>query len=370
MGERWWGPVGRDTGRVGQVLEGGRPASGDRSGATAPKGPQAMSVQVAVLFGASVGLVQVAVVLLTLLPWTWNPSRILVLMYVELVAGPGVALYWASGPRFSTAPSGSAGRRRLTGALLHALGPGTLLVLMCFVVTPMMSWAPWQLTIAAWYLLCVAMVARTAYRRAHSVAKPTQKRRAEESVRSAAVRTLETEEEALAALERVRAAGDFGPGGAERRRAAEVRAQVAKERARVAAERARDPEQEARDAEQAVTEFGALLSVHPFTPGVPGVTYQQLADHSLALDAYERAKRAVAADVPGILAEGRAALERLDRRLGLDTALSGSGCFFDQRHGPAVVSVRWAPPGGAVRIVEVCQADAVRLADGELPGGR
>jgi hypothetical protein len=287
----------------------------------APKGPQAISVPVAVRFGALVGLVQVAAILLTSLSWRWNLSVTLVLWYVELAAGAGVAVYWASSPRFSTAPSGSAGRRRLTGALVHALGPGTLLFLMWFVVTLMMSWAPWPLGIAAGYLLCVAMVARTAYRRHHSVAKSAQKRRAEKPVR-------------------------------------------------VAAERARDPAQQARDAEQAVTEFGALLSVHPFTPGAPGVTYQQLADHSLALDAYERAKSAPAADVPGILAEGRAALGRLDRRLGLDTALSGAGCFFDQRHGPAVVSVRWAPPGGAVRIVEVCRADAVRLADGELPGGR
>ncbi|MER7051929.1 hypothetical protein [Streptomyces sp. NPDC000351] len=115
--------------------------------------------------------------------------------------------------------------------------------------------------------------------------------------------------------------------------------------------------------EQAITEFGALLSAHPFDASLPGVAYPEVADHSLALDAYDRAKDAAAGEVRGILAEGRAALARLDARMGLDTVHSGSGCFFDHRHGPAVVSVEWSPRGGTSRRVGVCRADAVRLAD-------
>lgn len=115
--------------------------------------------------------------------------------------------------------------------------------------------------------------------------------------------------------------------------------------------------------ERAITEFGELLTAHPFDASLPGVEYVEVADHSLALDAYDRAKAAAAGDVLGILAEGRAALARLDARMGLDTLLSRTCCFFDHRHGPAVIGVDWAPRGGVPRRVEVCRADAVRLAD-------
>ncbi|MEY2535690.1 MAG: hypothetical protein QOF29_3600, partial [bacterium] len=45
-------------------------------------------------------------------------------------------------------------------------------------------------------------------------------------------------------------------------------------------------------------------------------------------------------------------------------------CFFDPRHGPSVADVEYAPPGGEVRPVPVCQADAVRLENGEEPEAR
>lgn len=115
--------------------------------------------------------------------------------------------------------------------------------------------------------------------------------------------------------------------------------------------------------ERAITEFGELLAVHPFSPTLPGVDYVQVADHSLALDAYERAKVASAGEVLDTLAEGKVALARLDARMGLDTVRSRTGCFFDPRHGPGVVDVEWAPLGGTSRTVQVCRADAVRLAD-------
>ncbi|MGQ4425136.1 hypothetical protein ACN6LL_007841, partial [Streptomyces violaceoruber] len=49
--------------------------------------------------------------------------------------------------------------------------------------------------------------------------------------------------------------------------------------------------------EQAITEFGALLGAHPFDASLPGVAYPEVADHSLALDAYDRAKDAPAGEV-------------------------------------------------------------------------
>ncbi|MGG7614252.1 hypothetical protein ACQ5JZ_33390, partial [Streptomyces sp. ZG43] len=87
----------------------------------------------------------------------------------------------------------------------------------------------------------------------------------------------------------------------------------------------------------AVTTFGLLLQAHPFVPA-PGSPYQELAAWSRALEAYDEAGRAGAEQVPGILAEGRAALTTLDRLLGLDAP--ASDCFFDPRHGPAAATVR------------------------------
>ncbi|MGW4459863.1 hypothetical protein ACWEJQ_27320 [Streptomyces albidoflavus] len=118
----------------------------------------------------------------------------------------------------------------------------------------------------------------------------------------------------------------------------------------------------------AVTTFGLLLQAHPFVP-TPGSPYQELATWSRALEAYDEAGRAGAEQVPGILAEGRAALTTLDRLLGLDTPAPAPDCFFDPRHGPAAATVRWAPPHGAARTVEVCRADATRLADAEAATG-
>ncbi|WP_406184740.1 hypothetical protein [Streptomyces albidoflavus] len=118
----------------------------------------------------------------------------------------------------------------------------------------------------------------------------------------------------------------------------------------------------------AVTTFGLLLQAHPFVPA-PGSPYQELAAWSRALEAYDEAGRAGAEQVPGILAEGRAALTTLDRLLGLDTPDAAPDCFFAPRHGPAAATVRWAPPHGAARTVEVCRADAARLADAEATTG-
>jgi hypothetical protein len=45
-------------------------------------------------------------------------------------------------------------------------------------------------------------------------------------------------------------------------------------------------------------------------------------------------------------------------------------CFFDPRHGPSTEDVQWAPPGGALRAVPACAADALRIKEGFEPHGR
>lgn len=42
-------------------------------------------------------------------------------------------------------------------------------------------------------------------------------------------------------------------------------------------------------------------------------------------------------------------------------------CFFNPQHGPSMQDVAWSPPGGTPRTIEVCAADARRLAAGEEP---
>ncbi|MEV6331105.1 hypothetical protein [Streptomyces sp. NPDC051909] len=125
-----------------------------------------------------------------------------------------------------------------------------------------------------------------------------------------------------------------------------------------------------------ITAFGEALATHPFTPDHEVHTPGLLADYRLALDAYEQAKRDFvgdrtlrdAADVLRSLDAGRYALACVD------AALAGRPrphrlplCSFDPRHGRAAEEVAWAPPGGAARMVAVCAADAVRLAEGRSP---
>jgi hypothetical protein len=42
-------------------------------------------------------------------------------------------------------------------------------------------------------------------------------------------------------------------------------------------------------------------------------------------------------------------------------------CFFDPRHGPSTGETRWAPEGGAERVVQVCDTCSARLAAEEEP---
>ncbi|MEU9125697.1 hypothetical protein AB0C96_38765 [Streptomyces sp. NPDC048506] len=128
-----------------------------------------------------------------------------------------------------------------------------------------------------------------------------------------------------------------------------------------------------------ITAFGEELDRLDFSPGEPGADEAMRTDYSLALDAYENAKSAMAAarhpgDVQAVtqaLEEGRFALATLAaRREGRPLPERRVPCFFDPRHGPSVVDVAWAPQGGAERTVPVCAADKSRLDDGREPLAR
>jgi WD40 repeat protein len=125
-----------------------------------------------------------------------------------------------------------------------------------------------------------------------------------------------------------------------------------------------------------ITAFGEEIARHSLVPGRDGSDAELLADYERALDAYERAKRDFvgdrsredAADVLRALDEGRHALACVDARLaGLPLPLRRPLCFFDPRHGPSTAQVEWTPPDGAARTIDVCAADAVRLAEGMPP---
>ena len=102
-------------------------------------------------------------------------------------------------------------------------------------------------------------------------------------------------------------------------------------------------------------------------------------EYARALDLYENAKTAAAKveragdlqPVTSTLDEGRWLLACVRARLaGEEPPERRLPCFFDPRHGPSVEDVQWAPPGGAMRDVPACAADATRIKDGLDPDVR
>jgi hypothetical protein len=99
-------------------------------------------------------------------------------------------------------------------------------------------------------------------------------------------------------------------------------------------------------------------------------------DHQRALDAYGDAERSLRAAtkaeeirrVTELLADGRYAASSLQARLaGRPVPQRRPPCFFDPAHGPSAAEVAWAPPGGAARSVQACEADADRVRTGLDP---
>ncbi|QLE73911.1 hypothetical protein FGW37_22065 [Streptomyces rectiverticillatus] len=128
-----------------------------------------------------------------------------------------------------------------------------------------------------------------------------------------------------------------------------------------------------------ITAFGEELDRLDFHPSEPGADDAMRGDYEEALDAYEEAKSKMAVvahpeevtAVTATLDKGRFALATLAaRRSGAPLPERRMPCFFDPRHGPSVQDVEWAPPGGALRTVPACAADAARLAAGQDPLSR
>ncbi|MFF0790549.1 hypothetical protein [Streptomyces spiralis] len=103
-------------------------------------------------------------------------------------------------------------------------------------------------------------------------------------------------------------------------------------------------------AEQAVTEYGELLTHHPYAPR-PANDPDDLADYATALQAYEDAKASTPDRVPEILQRGRAALERLD------VAARAEGHGLTWIHGSGTTRVRVHRPGTGGRVLLVFETE-------------
>jgi hypothetical protein len=112
---------------------------------------------------------------------------------------------------------------------------------------------------------------------------------------------------------------------------------------------------------------------------MPTVSAEARQRYEQALEAYQRvseifdrAKRPEdLASVSETLEEGRYAMACAKALLeGRQPPERRPPCFFDPRQGPSTEDVQWAPPGGSVRPVPACAADAVRIQEGFAPHGR
>jgi hypothetical protein len=134
-----------------------------------------------------------------------------------------------------------------------------------------------------------------------------------------------------------------------------------------------------RVADEDVTRFGEELQELHIETLTTELDTAMRQDYQRALDCYENAKKllhdaAVPADVSEVtrtLEDGRYAQACvLARQDGKPLPQRRPPCFFNPAHGPAQTDVSWAPPGGAVREVPVCLADAERVAAGAEPDTR
>ena len=131
-----------------------------------------------------------------------------------------------------------------------------------------------------------------------------------------------------------------------------------------------------RAADEDVTKFGEELqrldvdvAGHPLDEAM-----QQ--DYQRALDAYEDSKSSLDAvtkpdeikHVTSILEDGRYAVACVKARVaGRPLPAKRPPCFFNPAHGPSSQDVDWAPPGGQVRPIPACPADAERVLAGADP---
>jgi hypothetical protein len=140
-----------------------------------------------------------------------------------------------------------------------------------------------------------------------------------------------------------------------------------------------DLEAARRAAEEDVTRFGEELQRLDVDVSMADVDEAMRQDWQRALDSYDAANRSLERaqhpddlrHVTSALEDGRYAVACVRaRREGRPLPQRRPPCFFNPSHGPSVVDVEWAPPGGQPRQVPVCAADQDRLAQGAEPDVR
>ena len=112
---------------------------------------------------------------------------------------------------------------------------------------------------------------------------------------------------------------------------------------------------------------------------MPDADAQGKRDYERALGCYETASSRLdqarrpqdLEAVTSALEEGRYAMAAAKAELaGQPAPERRPPCFFDPRHGPSTRDVEWAPPGGEPRPVPACEADALRVEEGNEPASR
>ncbi|GII90929.1 LPXTG cell wall anchor domain-containing protein [Sinosporangium siamense] len=128
--------------------------------------------------------------------------------------------------------------------------------------------------------------------------------------------------------------------------------------------------------EEDVTKFGEEITELDVEVRLLGAGAEHQADWQHALDSYEKAKSELTAvkhpqeirNVTTALEDGRYALAcvkaRVEKR---PLPERRAPCFFNPQHGPSSRDVRWAPPGGTLRDVPACSADAEAIEQGFDP---
>lgn len=131
-----------------------------------------------------------------------------------------------------------------------------------------------------------------------------------------------------------------------------------------------------RAADEDVTKFGEELQRLDIDVAGRPLDEAMQQDYQRALDAYEDAKTSLAAvrrpeeirHVTEILEDGRYAIACVKARVAnKPLPQKRPPCFFNPAHGPSAQNVQWAPPGGSVRDVPACAADAERVLAGADP---
>lgn len=129
-------------------------------------------------------------------------------------------------------------------------------------------------------------------------------------------------------------------------------------------------------ADEDVTVFGEELQVLHIETMTTELDTPMRQDYQRALNSYETAKSRLASAterehitaVTTALEDGRYAMACvLARQDGLPLPIRRPPCFFNPQHGPSTLDMPWAPPGGEMRDIPVCTADADRVRQGAEP---